>query len=249
MTLNKIKAGLAGLAIAGAVAVPMSAQAADPVEASGLEVSGTVAFTTDYRFRGLTQTDLDPAAQGSIDLTYGDFYAGIWGSNIDFATDASVEIDLYGGYTFEYEGIGFDIGGVYYLYPNAGDAPNAELDFFEAYLGLSYDVGVASLGLTGYYSPEFTGEVGDAYYIEGSVTVPLFEGLEASAALGYQSFDNPASIDYTNWNIGVTYALTEKVSVDVRYNDTDLSNGQCAGITGQAKGCSETIIGTISASF
>lgn len=248
MTLNKIKAGLASLAIAGAVALPLSAQAADPVGTSYGTFSGGVAFTTDYRFRGVSQTDTDPAIQGNIDWAYDMFYAGIWGSNIDFngTTNESMELDLYAGVTTEFQGIGVDIGAIYYYYPNSNAPSNGDFNYWEGKIGLSHDLDVASVGLTYYYSPDFFGEVGKAHYIEGSITVPLFDRLEASAALGHQAFDRSGNIDYTTWNIGVSYAVTDKVSVDVRYVDTDLNTAECAG---SRENCSETIIGTLSASF
>jgi len=81
-------------------------------EDSPHEFSANVALTTDYRFRGLSQTNEDPAIQGGFDYGYsGDalpvsFYAGVWASSLDFDVadpdDADLEIDFYGGFTGEF---------------------------------------------------------------------------------------------------------------------------------------------------
>ena len=58
-------------------------------------VSANVAFTSDYVWRGMTQSD-GPAIQGGFDYEAdGGFYAGIWGSNVNFNDGAGSELDLY----------------------------------------------------------------------------------------------------------------------------------------------------------
>jgi uncharacterized protein (TIGR02001 family) len=120
------------------VALAMPAHAENKIN-----LSATAAFTTDYVFRGITQTAENPAAQPEFDLTYGIFYAGIWGSNLDFGGSpfssdiASIEIDYYAGLTPMWKGITFNIGGIYYTYPGAFD-PGTEFDYFELKTGASY---------------------------------------------------------------------------------------------------------------
>ena len=133
--------------------------AEEPVVAgSKLELSANVALTTDYVFRGFSQTDESPAIQGGFDATYGAFYLGIWASNLDFggATNlagatvdiADIEVDLYGGITKEVtlggRDVTFDLGVIYYAYPNAFDTiglvggvvtPLGELDYWEFKFG------------------------------------------------------------------------------------------------------------------
>ncbi len=73
-----IKACVMSAALVAALAFP--AQAQD----KKLTLGGTAALTTDYIFRGVSNTDENPAVQASFDAGYGIFYAGIWGSNTDF---------------------------------------------------------------------------------------------------------------------------------------------------------------------
>ena len=128
-------------------------------------VSANVSFATDYIWRGMTQTD-GPAISGGFDYeTDGGFYAGIWGSNVDFNDGAGSELDYYFGYGFEVGGIGVDLGYVAFDYPKN----KTDLDFEEVVLGLSMgDVGLTfALGQDG--APDYTeisygiGPVGIAY--------------------------------------------------------------------------------------
>lgn len=107
-------------------------------------VSANVAFTSDYVWRGMTQSD-GPAIQGGFDFeAEGGFYAGIWGSNVNFndstGSGNGAEFDYYFGYGFEMGGVGVDLGYVSFDYPGNEDG----LDFEEIVLGLS----MGDLGLT-----------------------------------------------------------------------------------------------------
>ena len=147
---------LAGVAIAFATVF-----AAAPAFAQEVAISGNVALTTDYAFRGISQTDQSPAIQGGLDLTSGSFYAGAWASNINFGTGgANLELDVYGGYKFTAGPVNFDVGIIGYLYPGAAD-DGAELDYWEGYVKPSIAVSdQVTLGGAIYYSPEFTAEIG-----------------------------------------------------------------------------------------
>jgi uncharacterized protein (TIGR02001 family) len=85
-------------------------------------MSASIWLTTDYVFRGISNTDENPAIQGSLDYTYKGFYLGIWGSNTSF-TDAAIEIDYYAGYAGSFGELGYDIMGIYYSYPSGGSNP------------------------------------------------------------------------------------------------------------------------------
>ena len=90
-------------------------------------VSATVAVTSDYRFRGISQSDNEAAIQGSIDFAQDWFFAGVWASNLDFSgfgdPDTSVEVDLYAGATAALsDSVSGTIKAVYYAYPDGEDA-------------------------------------------------------------------------------------------------------------------------------
>jgi len=111
-------------------------------ETSGVEISANVALTSNYVWRGMTQSQDSPAIQGGFDLSYEGIYAGVWGSNVNYGSNVSLEADFYAGYANEIAGFGYDLGYIQYVYPNDSDASN----FGEAYLALSYDFKVLSVG-------------------------------------------------------------------------------------------------------
>jgi len=190
-----------------------------------LEFSFNAGGTTDYVFRGFSQSDEEPAFFGGFDLTYGLFYAGVWASGIDFNTPGeNVEIDFYGGITPSYNSVDFDFGVIYYHYPDQSSVN--ELDYVELKAGASSKIwNEITVGATFYYSPEFFGETGEALASEGSfsVSLPSVMGhtFELSGLIGYQEFFDVAG-DYAYWNIGISKTFREHFTVDVRYWDTDV---------------------------
>mgnify|MGYP000458643145 CR=1 FL=1 len=117
-----------------------------------------VGATSDYLFRGLTQTAKDPAVFGGVDMTAGLFYAGAWASNVDWG----VETDLYAGVKPVVGPVTFDIGAIYYGYPDS-DIKNAA--YWEGKVAATIPAGEGTLGLAYYYSPEFFGKTGKADYV------------------------------------------------------------------------------------
>lgn len=193
--------------------------------------------TSDYRFRSISQSDNDPALQASVE--YNDpsgFFANAWGSTIDFTPfgdpDASFEIDLTAGYRHAFsEATEGTVKVVYYWYPDSDPPPAADdADYVELIAGVTHDLGAdlanVSLSAEIAYSPEYSGGVGDAFAITGGAAYPIVptwwvfnKGVEASAHLGHQSFDEVP--DYTFWDLGVSAGL-DMFTFDVRYVDTDI---------------------------
>jgi uncharacterized protein (TIGR02001 family) len=209
---------LSAAAIAALAAGLASQAGAQDVSASP-QWSFNVAGTSDYVFRGVSQTREDPALSGGIDLTYGALYAGTWASNVDFGDgDTNAEIDLYGGIRPEFAGWNLDIGVVGYLYANPpGDA---DYDYAELKLAASRPVGPATLGAAVYYSPDFFGASEDeATYVEANAAFSPADRWTVSGAVGRQFVSS--DFDYTTWNVGAAYQLTSRLAVDVRYHDTD----------------------------
>lgn len=145
--LSLIAALAVSAAMAGGDIAPVEPTVETPAVESALSVSANLALTSNYVWRGMTQTDNSPAVQGGIDLSYNGFYLGTWGSNVEFGTPygASMEMDFYGGYKGEVAGIGYDIGYAEYTYPTDSTA----LNLGEAYIGLSKEFG--DLGVSGKY--------------------------------------------------------------------------------------------------
>ncbi len=237
--------GTALVAVSGAAyAADMSMKDMED-EGRKLGVSFTVAGTTDYVFRGVSQTDEKPTVQMSLDLSYGIFYAGIWGSGIDFddvPPNSNVEIDLYAGIKPTWNSVTFDFGIIYYLYPRAKD-DGAELDYLEFKAGVSKSVfETLTLGATVYYSPEYTGETGEAWTVEGSFSKTLPKiwdiDLTLSGLIGYNEADELEG--YTYWNIGLTKTY-KNFEFDIRYHDTDIDGCKSATVFQ----CDERVVGTV----
>jgi uncharacterized protein (TIGR02001 family) len=127
-----------------------------------IELSANAAFTTDYVFRGFSQTDRGPAVQGGFELGYKILYLGVWGSNVDFGMDfnpagnlvdvANLEIDWYGGIKPVWQNVTFDIGAYYYTYPSG--LSSADLNYVEFKMGASYTLfDKLTLGLANWWTP------------------------------------------------------------------------------------------------
>lgn len=187
--------------------------------AEELKLSYNLGVTSDYVFRGVSQTQEDPAIQGGIDATYGIGYAGVWASNVDFgADDPTAEIDLYAGVRPTIGDTSLDLGVLYYGYVE-DKGIQGSYSYVELKAAASRTFGPATLGAAVYYSPEYPGDGGDATYVEANAAMPIAEKLTLSGAVGHQAIKNYG--DYNTWNIGVAYALTDKLSADLRYHDTD----------------------------
>jgi uncharacterized protein (TIGR02001 family) len=226
-TATPVLAGLIGAAIAGLVPLPARAadlggsikdapKAEEPKRRCSL--SANVALASEYVFRGFSQTGENPALQGGMDLACGRFYAGFWGSNLDFGgRDASgtgagplkdvanIEIDWYAGIKHSWDRFDWDLGVIYYSYPGAFDSrlplttpsiftQQRELDYVEIKFGstikLRDDFVVTS---TTFFSPEYTNRTGRVWTWEGGATYTLPKmghlAPSISALLGWQSGD------------------------------------------------------------
>jgi uncharacterized protein (TIGR02001 family) len=186
--------------------------------------SGNIALTTDYVFRGISQTNTEPAVQGGFDASSGIFYAGTWASSLSGYLASNIELDLYAGIKPTVGPVALDFGIIGYFYPGANDS-GTELDYYEAKAAASIAPAEGlTLGAALYYSPEFYGETGSAIYYEANAAFALTDTLGVSAAFGQQSIDDvdgPLSAgdlddDYTTWNLGGTLAVSG-FSVDLRY--------------------------------
>ncbi len=211
MRVFQMAAALAIVAGLASLAAPASAQ-------TEVDVAFNVGVVSDYVFRGASQTDEEPALQGGVDITAGSFYAGVWGSNVDFFDDTDAEIDFYGGFRGEAGGFALDGGVIFYAYVNE---PNfADYNYTEFKLAASRAIGPASIGAAVYYSPDFFGIDESATYYELNGGFAPVEKLTISGAVGQQMLD--VTDDYVTWNVGATYALLDHVVIDVRYHDTDV---------------------------
>jgi uncharacterized protein (TIGR02001 family) len=195
-----------------------------PAAAQTVSVNG--ALTTNYVFRGFTQTVDNPAIQGGADVDFGNGLAvGTWASSIDFQDPGSdnstspLEVDLYASYTRALNDMfGIVVGGIGYLYPNASSVTGGEYDFFEAYAGVNITLMPATITGKVYWSPDVFGfsEDSSLYYTAG-VSVP-FGMFAVFANIGYYDYENLT--DVTDWNIGASVTWNH-FTLTGTYTDTD----------------------------
>jgi len=199
------------LIILGALLTAGAAPAfAQEAAAPAFTFSSNFGVTTDYHWRGVTQSDQGAAVSAGIDLEGANgFYVGGWASTIDFgsASEANLEIDAYAGYAFSAAGLDFDVGGIYYAYPDDSD-----LDFFELYGKVSKTYEALTVGGSLNWDPD-----NETLYGDVSAGVSLSETV--SLSVGYGSYFEGLG-EYSNWNFGGDVALGP-VSLGVRYYDND----------------------------
>jgi len=221
--------------------------------------SANVALTTDYVFRGISQTKEGPAIQGVYDLTCGIFYAGVWASNLDWGgtglfglpgnSVANIEMDWYLGIKPVTGHITWDLGIIYYSYPNSaklgldalGAVDRRDYNYLELKVGASTEIWKdGTIGVTVFYSPEYQYEAGSVWTTEASFTqnFPKFSALHRewtpsfSALLGWQKATSDKAVcinnitgdtdSYLYWNAGVSFGFLDKWSIDFRYWDTNI---------------------------
>lgn len=193
---------------------------------SGLELSGNVALVTDYRFRGVSFSDGDPALQGGIDLAHSSgLYVGTWGSTITGGTAfGELELDVYAGWSGDVaEGVTFDIGLLYYIYPT-GDFPGVDTDYFEPYASVSTQLGPVSATLGAAYAWEqdsLGGQDNIYVYTDFEFAIPETP-VSLTAHLGYTDgvFSTDTNSTSFDWGLGASYAVTDSLSLGVNYVDT-----------------------------
>jgi len=226
----------ASLTLLSALCLSQLALAGEPLVASDAvpgSLSANTSVTSEYFFRGLSQTGGLPAIQGGLDYALSlaapvELYAGVWSSNVRFS-QATLEADLYAGLRGAVGAFSWDLGAYAYLYPGA--AASLAYDFFEGALGLGYDLGFASFSLSANYSPNNFGASGQALYTRLGLEAPLGDRLTLSAGVGYQTIEDNAAFgtpDYLDYSVGLGATL---VGVDAALSF------QGAAIEGCASGC------------
>ncbi len=228
----------------------------EPEPLAAENFSATFWLTTDYVYRGISSSDEGPAVQASLDWSYSGFYLGVWGSNTRYS-DAGIEIDYYGGYNLEWQGLTLDIGALYYDYPGENkyrsdglDPGNGETaDYWETSFSVKHafeEIFLSTAGVTYFYSPDFFGEDGAGHAIEGNLglSLPFESGL--GIVLGYQDVagdELSGGYDYIWWQIGI-YHEWAGLNFDLSYHDVDDESEACGGDL-----CDERLVLTLSRTF
>ena len=190
------------------------------------EVTGNLGLTSDYRYRGISQSQNAPAVQGGLDYAHSSgLYVGNWNSSVSsqvYTNGSGVESDLYAGYKKElYKGIGIDVGTYNYFYPRATVAgTGSNFDTYEAFAGLTYlDLVSAKYSQTlgkGYFGT--TNAQGTQYFqADATLPVPVVKNVSFVAHVGHTNVANHGTANYTDYNAGLAYALPQDFSVAAKY--------------------------------
>ncbi len=227
--------GMSALALA-AVSAPAFAQDAAP--ASDFTVTGGATMVTDYRFRGISQTNKRFAVQGTITVAHSSgFYASIWGSSIDdyVAFGSDQEIDFIGGYSKTIGGVTLDGGVLYYYYPGSS---GFNTDFFEPYLSAKTTYGpvTGKIGIS--YAPKqhaiaVLRSRDDNIYAYGELSGAVGP-IALTSHVGYTSGESVLSgglKNYWDWNLGASYTWNH-LTFGVSYVDTDIKRSDSPAIPG-----------------
>ena len=193
------------------------------------DFTGYITLTSDYRFRGLSQTSMDPAVQAGIDFQHDvGLFAGLWGSNVDFPIDQfqpdprDVELNYYLGY---HRPIGREWAGVIsvirYSYPGA----TKNYDYTEISVGVNYQ---EHLFATVAYSDDAFSLGGSATVYEIAAQFPLVYGTEIGATVGLYDSSDLLDGNYKYWNVGLSKPI-DRWTFDARFHDTDSTATQFFG--------------------
>ncbi len=249
--------GLAAVLLAAAglaLSTPVFAQDEEPADDSGgLSVSGNVAITSDYRFRGVSLSGGDPAIQGGVTVSHDSgFYAGTWASSIDDGgTDiyGDMELDMFAGWSGNLaEAVGIDVGLLYYAYPT--NASGFDAEYFEPYATVSSTLGPveAKLGVNYAWEQDSLGGGDNLYFhTELAADIPT-TSLTLNAHLGYTDgalapplLAGTADDTGFDWSVGASMSVLGTLGVAVAY--TGVEGPSLDGFTDDA------IVATLSASF
>lgn len=231
MIPNKIALALA----LAAFALPMGAMAQDAAatddsaaaaqdeapaaEEASSNFSWNLSLTSDYVFRGITQTDFDPALQGGLDYAFGDtgFYVGTWASNVDFVDSdgPDIELDAYIGWSHDLsEDWNLDVHAVRYTYLGENSA-YGNIDYNEYFAKISYK---GQLDFTVAYANDYANSDFSSLYYQVAGSWDVGNDFALNAGFGHSDFSDGVG-SYNDWNLGVSRQFGP-VNIGLNYYDT-----------------------------
>ncbi len=225
--------------------------------------SGNVSLASDYVFRGVSQSNQEPALQGGVEYAAEKgAYIGSWGSSISWLSDLStsaapissnIELDVYGGYRGKFgDAVSYDAGALYYWYPGDFPAGFNNADTLEVYAGVSVAASdkvslgakysYAATDLFGYVDSDGSG------YLDLSANFTVAKGWTIGAHAGKQWIEGNDAFEYTDWKLGVTRAFDNGFSVGLAYTGTDADDALYTNPFGH-KVAGDTVALTITKAF
>ena len=214
-----------------------------PALAEDSPFSANVTMTSNYLYRGISQTGNKPAIQGGFDYAHASgVYAGVWASSISWLSDAGVaanvgtEFDTYLGFSGEAGDIGYDVGFLRYNYPGEYGG-NLSANTNELYGKVSYKWVYAKYSRSSGNLFGFPDSSGSAYVDLGASYDVEAAGISLGAHYGKQTVANNSASDYTDYSLSVskdvggyglsaTYSKTNFAPALVDLQGNDLGKGQ-----------------------
>jgi uncharacterized protein (TIGR02001 family) len=243
------------LAAASLLSLAVSATPAMATDlGNGFSVGGGATLVSDYRFRGISQTDKRFAVQGTFTVSHASgFYATVWGSSIDdyVAYGSDQEIDLIAGYKKTFGATTIDGGVLYYYYPGSSGFNS---DFVEPYISVAQAIGPVTAKVTANYAPKqhalavFPHSKDDNLYLAGDLSAAIPKTpVSLSAHLGHTFGPSYLSIGkgYTDWGVGASVAV-KNLTFGINYVDTSKHNQFIIGTRDEAKA---GVVGSVGVSF
>jgi uncharacterized protein (TIGR02001 family) len=253
MTPNRLAVALSLFLTAvplGAVAQNAGPGTADPAPSTGqaaaVPVAGrdeppaltwNLALTSDYVFRGISQTGFDPALQGGLDYAFGDsgFYLGAWASNVDYgdADGPDIELDSYAGWSHDVsDAWNLDVSLVHYAYLGSSDA-YGNVDYLEAIGKTTWN---DTLTLMVGYAPDYANLDVSTWYVNLGGTWDIGHDMAVSAAFGRTRYSGGLG-SYDDWTLGLSRQFGP-VNAAINYYDT-------SGDTGYGGKASDRVVFTL----
>lgn len=209
---------------------------------NGISISGGLSFTSDYRFRGISQTENGFAIQGNFDIAHeSGLYAGTWASNLSgWGTfgGTNTEVDLYAGYATDIGDTAADVGIVFYVFPEG----SSRTSYYEIYGSLGWEINQFGVGVGINYAPSqdslsLNDDNQDNLYLYGDLSYAIADTpISLSAHLGYSDGNEGAGPNgwvpsptgsYLDWSLGVSFDIPwAPVSLSATYVDTDISKSE-----------------------
>lgn len=239
--------------LAGLALFPLASQAAIPLN-DDFAVEADLTLASDYRTRGISQTQNDPAAQAGATLLHSSgLYAGAWTSNVDFGFGLKTrqEVDYYAGWFWQAtEEVSLDLGYLKYTYPKEGQFNQSEV------YGVLSAYGFQAAAYYSSDAPNYIGKDQDTLYtyVGYETVLPLDVGLKLRYGRAdfkdplYFSRNGTGTDSYREWEAKLSYDLFD-VTWGLSYIDTDLSDDQCASNYGFTDTCGATVVASVSKSF
>jgi uncharacterized protein (TIGR02001 family) len=198
------------------------------------ELSGNIALTSDYKFRGISQSDSAPSVQGGFDVAFDNgVYIGTWGAAVDFdcsidtcgGANGGIELDYYIGFATDLsDSVSVDVGYLYYDYPQDEGVLG---DYAEIYGSLSF----GDFGVGVNYSDEYWFETGEIMYYYGTYSLGLSDNFALDFLLGQVNYDVASYVEtdkHMHWAISLSTSAAD-LDFALTYEDTDIATSECYG--------------------